>query len=58
MLSSTATDRRRIGARRGNHVSRADVEAEITEMLGTVPTFMQSVPDHLIESEWASFKNL
>lgn len=39
-------------------MSRADVEAEITEMLGTVPTFMQSVPDHLIESEWASFKNL
>lgn len=28
------------------------------EMLGLVPTFMQSVPDYLVESEWASFKHL
>lgn len=39
-------------------MSRADVEADIRETLGLVPTFMQQVPDVLIESEWASFKAL
>jgi AhpD family alkylhydroperoxidase len=36
-------------------MSRADVEAEIRNTLGLVPTFWNSVPDSLIESEWASF---
>lgn len=37
---------------------RHDVEREITETLGLVPQFMQQVPDYLLPSEWASFKNL
>ncbi|HTI35612.1 MAG TPA: carboxymuconolactone decarboxylase family protein [Miltoncostaea sp.] len=36
-------------------MSRADVEAEIRETLGLVPTFWSGVPDALIASEWASF---
>ena len=36
-------------------MSRADVEAEIRDTLGLVPTFWTGVPDSLIESEWASF---
>ena len=36
-------------------MSRADVEAEIRDTLGLVPTFWTCVPDSLIESEWASF---
>ena len=36
-------------------MSRADVEADIREALGLVPTFWSGVPDTLIESEWASF---
>lgn len=39
-------------------MSRKEAEAEMQEMLGLVPMFMQSVPDYLIESEWTSFKNL
>jgi AhpD family alkylhydroperoxidase len=39
-------------------MSRSNVEADIRETLGLVPTFMQMLPDYLIESEWASFKNL
>jgi AhpD family alkylhydroperoxidase len=34
---------------------RADVEADIRETLGLVPTFWSGVPDTLIESEWTSF---
>ena len=37
-------------------MSRADVEAEIRETLGLVPSFWAAVPDFLIESEWTSFK--
>ena len=37
---------------------RADVEAECREVLGLVPTFIQELPDYLVESEWESFKNL
>jgi AhpD family alkylhydroperoxidase len=37
-------------------MSRADTEADIRETLGLVPSFMEAVPDFLIESEWASFK--
>ena len=36
-------------------MSRADVEAEIRDTLGLVPTFWSGVPDNLIASEWASF---
>jgi AhpD family alkylhydroperoxidase len=39
-------------------VSRADVEADIRETLGLVPSFMEAVPDGLLESEWASWKAL
>ena len=38
-------------------MSRADVDRDIEETLGLVPTFFQGVPDYLIESEWQSFKN-
>lgn len=36
-------------------MARTDVEADIRNTLGLVPTFWNSVPDSLIESEWASF---
>jgi AhpD family alkylhydroperoxidase len=39
-------------------MTRAEVERDIEETLGLVPTFMQQVPDYLIESEWGIFKNL
>lgn len=39
-------------------MSRTDVEADIRETLGLVPSFFTQVPDFLIESEWASFKAL
>jgi AhpD family alkylhydroperoxidase len=39
-------------------MSRADVEHDIEQTLGVVPGFMKILPDSLIESEWASFKNL
>jgi AhpD family alkylhydroperoxidase len=39
-------------------MSRADVERDMRETLGLVPGFFASVPDYLIESEWASFKAL
>jgi AhpD family alkylhydroperoxidase len=39
-------------------MSRADVDRDIEETLGLVPTFFQRVPDYLIESEWQSFKAL
>jgi AhpD family alkylhydroperoxidase len=38
--------------------SRSDVDREIEETLGLVPEFMQRVPDYLLPTEWASFKNL
>jgi hypothetical protein len=37
-------------------MSRADVEADIRETLGLVPSFWSGVPDSLIESEWTSFR--
>ena len=39
-------------------MTRAEVDRDIETTLGLVPQFMQDVPDYLIESEWASFKNL
>ena len=35
-----------------------EVHRDIEATLGLVPQFMKDVPDYLIESEWASFKNL
>src|SRR4051812_34294338 len=35
-----------------------DVEHEIEETLGLVPEFFKRVPDYLLPTEWASFKNL
>jgi AhpD family alkylhydroperoxidase len=37
---------------------RHDVEQEIQETLGLVPEFFKHVPDYLLPTEWASFKNL
>jgi AhpD family alkylhydroperoxidase len=39
-------------------MSVAEVHADIRETLGVVPEFFEDVPDSLIETEWASFKNL
>lgn len=39
-------------------MSRSDVEADIRETLGLVPSFFAAVPDTLIESEWTSMKTL
>jgi AhpD family alkylhydroperoxidase len=39
-------------------MTREEVDRDIEATLGLVPRFMQDVPDYLIESEWASFKNL
>lgn len=38
--------------------ARADIDREIQETLGLVPTFFKEVPDYLVGSEWESFKNL
>jgi AhpD family alkylhydroperoxidase len=38
--------------------SRAEVDHEIQDTLGLVPTFFKEVPDYLIDSEWESFKLL
>jgi AhpD family alkylhydroperoxidase len=43
---------------KGGPMSVAEVHADIRETLGLVPEFMEEVPDYLIETEWASFKNL
>jgi AhpD family alkylhydroperoxidase len=39
-------------------MSRADVDRDIQETLGLVPSFFKAVPDYLIETEWESFKKL
>jgi hypothetical protein len=38
-------------------MSRATVEAECRETLGLVPQFIDDLPDYLIDSEWASFRD-
>jgi AhpD family alkylhydroperoxidase len=38
-------------------MSRSTVESDIRETLGLVPEFLTEVPDYMIESEWASFKD-
>src|SRR2546423_7481821 len=37
-------------------MSRAAVESDIRETLGLVPEFLTEIPDTMIETEWASFK--
>jgi len=37
-------------------MSRSAVESDIRETLGLVPEFLSEIPDSMIESEWASFK--
>jgi AhpD family alkylhydroperoxidase len=39
-------------------MSRAQVESDIRETLGLVPSFFEEFPDYMIESEWQSFKSL
>ena len=37
---------------------RREVDRDIEETLGLVPEFFKRVPDYLLPTEWASFKNL
>src|SRR6058998_3796785 len=37
-------------------MSRSVVESDIRETLGLVPEFLTEIPDTMIETEWASFK--
>ena len=39
-------------------MDREAVDRDIEATMGLVPRFMADVPDYMIESEWASFKNL
>lgn len=39
-------------------MTRQEIQAEIRDTLGIVPSFMETLPDSLLESEWTSFKNL
>jgi AhpD family alkylhydroperoxidase len=39
-------------------MTRAEVDRDIEETLGLVPSFFRDIPDYMIESEWSSFKNL
>jgi AhpD family alkylhydroperoxidase len=57
-LVTIATARREPGVRRGETMSRAEVEADVRETLGIVPGFFGGLPDSLLESEWTSFKTL
>ena len=38
-------------------MTRTDVESEIREHLGIVPSFFEDVPDELIEAEWTTFRD-
>jgi AhpD family alkylhydroperoxidase len=38
--------------------TRPDVERDMEATLGLVPEFFKQVPDYLLPTEWASFKNL
>jgi AhpD family alkylhydroperoxidase len=39
-------------------MTRAEVDHDIEQTLGLVPTFFKDVPDYLIDTEWESFKRL
>ena len=38
--------------------TRGEVEAEMKEMLGLVPSFFNRIPDRFLEAEWELFKGL
>jgi AhpD family alkylhydroperoxidase len=38
--------------------SRAEVENEMKEMLGLVPSFFKQIPDRFIDAEWNLFKEI
>jgi hypothetical protein len=38
-------------------MSRADIESDMVETLGIVPSFFDELPDTVLESEWTTFKN-
>ena len=44
------------GARYGLLMARETVEREMQEMLGTVPSVLNRVPDELVEAEWQLVK--
>ena len=37
-------------------MSRSDIEREIRETLGRVPSFFETMPDSTLENEWREFK--
>lgn len=39
-------------------MTRAEIDRDIEETLGLVPSFFKEVPDFYIGTEWESFKNL
>jgi AhpD family alkylhydroperoxidase len=39
-------------------MTRAEVDHDIEQTLGLVPTFFKEVPDYLVDTEWDSFKKL
>ncbi|SDP34880.1 hypothetical protein SAMN04487905_103302 [Actinopolyspora xinjiangensis] len=39
-------------------LTRAEVEADIRETLGLVPSFFSRIPDELLAPEWELFKRL
>ena len=39
-------------------MTREQVYQEMTEMMGSVPTFFKSIPDNSIATEWALFKQI
>jgi AhpD family alkylhydroperoxidase len=38
-------------------MARTDVESDIRETLGILPSFFEELPDIVLESEWTTFKN-
>lgn len=38
--------------------SRSDIEADMRETLGLVPSFFDSIPDEYLDAEWGLFKRL
>ena len=39
-------------------MNRAEVDRDIEQTLGIVPTFFKEVPDYLVDTEWETFKRL
>jgi alkylhydroperoxidase/carboxymuconolactone decarboxylase family protein YurZ len=39
-------------------MTRAEVDRDIEQTLGLVPSFLKEVPDYLVEPEWQAFKTL